>query len=401
MAKLPKRGEICRLDLNPVRGKDLAGKRFVYVLSPADENLAIVLPIGTGITLARNQGFAVTLMGAGTKTTGRHLQSTAHRGAAETRREADRDHAGGCHAGSAAAHRAAGDLKRPTWAGWIFSTRGTPMSALHILAENGIEVLVDLVAAAKTSEIERHIVPKTVVKGDRFLLFDHDSLTFAAYGEFASDAEPDPKYPKYYLAALQFYSIFDDGIVISQAQVVEAHPTWVTDFPKWKWIQQAAQGFRSSRAQSAKVPDAVSEELWELVCGVASGKSSLRSGVSGRRHEESSTDDVQCFYNDVSISLQDSQSSRRARLAIAAKMPGRISIAATSFRRNPDVVAEILLRANGKCERCLQPAPFIRASDGTPCLEVHHHVTLASGGEDTIENAIALCPNCHRAAHYA
>jgi mRNA interferase ChpB len=68
--ELPKRGEIYHLDLNPVRGKEQAGKRFVYVLSPADENLAIVLPISTGTTLARNQGFAVTLMGAGTTTSG-------------------------------------------------------------------------------------------------------------------------------------------------------------------------------------------------------------------------------------------------------------------------------------------------------------------------------------------
>lgn len=70
MARLPKRGEVYHLDLNPVRGKEQAGRRFVYLLSPADENLAIVLPISTGITLARSQGFAVTLMGAGTKTTG-------------------------------------------------------------------------------------------------------------------------------------------------------------------------------------------------------------------------------------------------------------------------------------------------------------------------------------------
>ena len=71
MAKsLPKRGEIYHIDLDPTRGKEQVGRRFVYVLSPADENLAIVLPISTGVTLARNQGFAVTLMGAGTRTTG-------------------------------------------------------------------------------------------------------------------------------------------------------------------------------------------------------------------------------------------------------------------------------------------------------------------------------------------
>ena len=68
--------------------------------------------------------------------------------------------------------------------------------------------------------------------------------------------------------------------------------------------------------------------------------------------------------------------------------------------RNPDVVVEALLRANGVCERCKKPAPFARRSDGTPYLEVHHRIPLAVGGEDTVENAIALCPNCHRAAHY-
>lgn len=112
-------------------------------------------------------------------------------------------------------------------------------------------------------------------------------------------------------------------------------------------------------------------------------------------------DDVQHFYNDVTRSLQDNRSSRQTRLATAPKIPDRVPTTSTLFRRNPDVVAEVLLRAKGKCEGCLQPAPFARASDGTPYLEVHHRVMLAAGGEDTVVNAIALCPNCHRAAHYA
>nr|WP_275041241.1 HNH endonuclease signature motif containing protein [Halomonas meridiana] len=45
-------------------------------------------------------------------------------------------------------------------------------------------------------------------------------------------------------------------------------------------------------------------------------------------------------------------------------------------------------------------APFNRKSDGSPYLEVHHRKPLAEGGDDTVANAIALCPNCHRAAHY-
>lgn len=42
------------------------------------------------------------------------------------------------------------------------------------------------------------------------------------------------------------------------------------------------------------------------------------------------------------------------------------------------------------CERYGATAPFIRASDRTQYLEVHHKKRLADGGEDTVENAIAL-----------
>jgi predicted HNH restriction endonuclease len=117
--------------------------------------------------------------------------------------------------------------------------------------------------------------------------------------------------------------------------------------------------------------------------------------------EETVDDETENFYNEVSQSLQDDKTARQSRLATAPKIPERISTTTTSFRRNPDVVAEVLLRSEGKCESCLHPAPFARASDGTPYLEVHHRIMLSAGGEDTVENAIALCPNCHRAAHYA
>jgi mRNA interferase ChpB len=69
-AKLLKRGDIYHLDLNPTVGHEQAGKCFVFVLSPADDTLAIVLPISQGITLARGTGFCVTLMGSGLQTQG-------------------------------------------------------------------------------------------------------------------------------------------------------------------------------------------------------------------------------------------------------------------------------------------------------------------------------------------
>ncbi len=62
-------------------------------------------------------------------------------------------------------------------------------------------------------------------------------------------------------------------------------------------------------------------------------------------------------------------------------------------------VAELARRkANGICQLCDQPAPF---SDrhGRPYLETHHITWIAAGGEDTIENTVALCPNCHTKMH--
>jgi 5-methylcytosine-specific restriction protein A len=43
-------------------------------------------------------------------------------------------------------------------------------------------------------------------------------------------------------------------------------------------------------------------------------------------------------------------------------------------------------------------APF-KDKNGEPFLESHHIEWLSKDGEDTIENSIALCPNCHRKMH--
>ncbi len=56
-------------------------------------------------------------------------------------------------------------------------------------------------------------------------------------------------------------------------------------------------------------------------------------------------------------------------------------------------------RANGICEGCNEIAPFETKSG--PYLEVHHLTRLADGGADLPQNVIALCPTCHRKAHYS
>lgn len=103
---------------------------------------------------------------------------------------------------------------------------------------------------------------------------------------------------------------------------------------------------------------------------------------------------------EIEKSLGDSATARAERLVHAPKLPESIQVISRAFRRNADVVAEVLLRANGICEKCHSPAPFLRASDNTPYLEVHHRKMLSAGGEDTVANAIAVCPNCHRKLHF-
>jgi 5-methylcytosine-specific restriction protein A len=106
------------------------------------------------------------------------------------------------------------------------------------------------------------------------------------------------------------------------------------------------------------------------------------------------------FDQAVACALKDGVAARKARLETAQKLPARRTVTTEIFNRNPDVVAEVLDRAKGRCEVCGKPAPFARRRDGSPYLEVHHRVQLAQSGEDTPDNALATCPNCHRKAHF-
>lgn len=80
--------------------------------------------------------------------------------------------------------------------------------------------------------------------------------------------------------------------------------------------------------------------------------------------------------------------------------PKKTATSTTAFARDPQVSAFVLQEAGGHCEACGAIAPF-ETDDGRPFLEVHHLKRLADGGSDTVENAVAVCPNCHRRLHYA
>lgn len=69
-----------------------------------------------------------------------------------------------------------------------------------------------------------------------------------------------------------------------------------------------------------------------------------------------------------------------------------------SFVRDRYISEYAKRRAQGICQLCGEPAPFTDR-DGVPFLETHHIIWLADGGDDSIENTVALCPNCHRKMH--
>jgi mRNA-degrading endonuclease toxin of MazEF toxin-antitoxin module len=68
------RGDIYLVSLDPTARHEQQGKRPVLVISPGRFNhltgVPVVLPITSGGSFARTAGFAVSLVGAGSQTTG-------------------------------------------------------------------------------------------------------------------------------------------------------------------------------------------------------------------------------------------------------------------------------------------------------------------------------------------
>jgi hypothetical protein len=70
----------------------------------------------------------------------------------------------------------------------------------------------------------------------------------------------------------------------------------------------------------------------------------------------------------------------------------------TAYVRDAAVAEHSKRLAKGLCDLCEMPAPF-KNKQNAAYLECHHIVWLAKSGEDTVENTVALCPNCHRKMH--
>ncbi len=81
-----------------------------------------------------------------------------------------------------------------------------------------------------------------------------------------------------------------------------------------------------------------------------------------------------------------------------SSQPSQSTVQTKVYHREAVIAAYVKKRANGHCQLCGKLAPF-KGQDGEPYLECHHIEWLSKGGMDSIDNCVALCPNCHRKMH--
>lgn len=149
------------------------------------------------------------------------------------------------------------------------------------------------------------------------------------------------------------------------------------------------------RGGGVEIPPTIAvklEKVWQDFLSKANGPE--KYAPSQKTTEE--FDKEQADRESQAEKLSDEALQKKA-LAASSKCPvseGR----AKQFARNPYVAAYAKRRTKGICQLCSSPAPFNNKANN-PHLETHHIIWLSKGGEDSIQNTVALCPNCHRKMH--
>jgi 5-methylcytosine-specific restriction enzyme A len=94
--------------------------------------------------------------------------------------------------------------------------------------------------------------------------------------------------------------------------------------------------------------------------------------------------------------LSDEELAARAKHA-SKKATSRV-VTTNNYERNPFVTEYAKRWAAGICQLCENKAPF-KNKKGEPHLHTHHIIWLSRNGEDSTDNTVALCPNCHDRMH--
>lgn len=94
----------------------------------------------------------------------------------------------------------------------------------------------------------------------------------------------------------------------------------------------------------------------------------------------------------------DDQSLRAAAIDRGNRVHEQTTTTIVRYFRDPYIARYAKRRANGVCQLCHNKAPFV-GRNNEPFLECHHITWLSRGGQDSVDNVVGLCPNCHRRMH--
>ena len=112
--------------------------------------------------------------------------------------------------------------------------------------------------------------------------------------------------------------------------------------------------------------------------------------------------DVEILNQEFEKAVQKAGQKSLSQLKKVAEKKASQSVVSTVqtkvYHRDPAIAAYVKKRADGRCQLCGQKAPF-EDPNSEPYLECHHIKWLSKGGQDSIDNCVALCPNCHRKMH--
>lgn len=129
-------------------------------------------------------------------------------------------------------------------------------------------------------------------------------------------------------------------------------------------------------------------KVWMFPLSIIEGDSSITSEQYEKSREHIKKEVKKLSLEELKI-LAENNSKK--------EVPKRNVMNSTYIR--DEIIAEYTKRrANGICQLCGKEAPFCD-ENGQPYLESHHIIWLSKGGSDSIENTIALCPNCHKKMH--
>ncbi len=238
-----------------------------------------------------------------------------------------------------------------------------PQRPLHIVQggiQNGDKALLERLA--RGSQMTRSwVVPKSVVPEDEVVIYIR-GYGFFATAQVKSQAEPKTDWKNRYGARLDSISLIAPPVSLA---AIRRH------VPSLEW---------------AKYPRSITTPPPEIA-------DRIRTLIIGRRKGEIDLDDD--FLAVASID----ELRKIALLKAHGSLPPKRRVAI--YRAKSQAIRRyVLLRANGQCEGCSAPAPFLGA-DGEPFLETHHTTRVADDGPDHPQTVIGICPNCHRRAHYA